>query len=482
MAGRVEAIDPGSRRGQGRGRSGAPWPTSTGCSAPCSTLVDIDEGWEAAFEAAVGEALAAVVDRRRRELDPRRLRSWRTTRLTGAVIALGVGGRMRMVPLGHRRRGPRPTSGDRAPTSSTLLDALVGACGRCRGPLGDAVGGALAKPGRRWSSTRSGDRFGSDRLAGGGDRVAGPPAAALDEARAEAGAGPRLATARRRRRPRLAVGREAARRACAKHEAQAEPQEARTRERGRRIDRRPARPIGPTRADRELEDREGQLVESGTGVPPAGRRHRTAGSADELPALEAEEAEHAEPGGALASRGPAWRNGAERRAAEPSSRSESAPSRGAASCSAPARSTSPARAARSSGSGPGGAGRRARAVAVGRRRASTTDWASDLAGRCRIDRGAGDRAGPVGDRSRGGGGAATTRGERAEAEKELAELRERRARLELGDRVPGPAGDPGRDDSPRPRHRARGGHGHRPAPSCPGGRRPRPGCETWSAS
>ena len=65
------------------------WPTPTACVGTLLDLVRIDAGWEAAVEAALGEALNAVV-----VTDPpaaaRALHALRASDTSGAVLALGL--------------------------------------------------------------------------------------------------------------------------------------------------------------------------------------------------------------------------------------------------------------------------------------------------------------------------------------------------------------------------------------------------------
>lgn len=154
-------------------------------------LVEIDEGWEPAVEAALGEGLTAVVVR-----DPgtarRALQRLHDDAGTGAVLSLGAAARdAARVPTpstgepvrGHlrpRRQGPA------APLASdldALLDVLLDGAVRVDGWAG-AVDVSLASP-RSVVVTPQGDRFGPTgwRLGVGGD---GATAAALDDATAQA--------------------------------------------------------------------------------------------------------------------------------------------------------------------------------------------------------------------------------------------------------------------------------------------------------
>jgi chromosome segregation protein len=142
-------------------------------------LVEVDAGWEAAFEAAMGEALTAVV------VDDvaagrRALQALHSDALSGAVIALGAGLAPRVpppvgVPL---RRHVRSRRAD----VEALLDGLVGAAVVVDGGWGEAVDVALAHP-EAIAVTADGDRF---ALTGWRVGVAGSGAtgAALDDAKA----------------------------------------------------------------------------------------------------------------------------------------------------------------------------------------------------------------------------------------------------------------------------------------------------------
>jgi chromosome segregation protein len=142
-------------------------------------VVEVDAGWEAAFEAAVGDALTAVVvsgvDVGRRALD-----SLHAADEQGAVLALGAAGRARPVPPdgGEPVRGHVRASD---PQVDALLDQLLGSAVAVDGGWADAVDVALGHP-DAVVVTRAGDRFGATGWRIG---VAGSGAtrAALDEAR-----------------------------------------------------------------------------------------------------------------------------------------------------------------------------------------------------------------------------------------------------------------------------------------------------------
>jgi chromosome segregation protein len=146
-------------------------------------LVDIDPGWEAAAEAACGEALAAVVvgsvDAGRRALAV-----LAEGDVAGAVLAVGGGTRppaSGVPPVGEPVLAHvRP----RSPEVGPLLDALLGSAVAVEGPWERALDAALAHP-DAVVVTREGARFGVT-----GWRVVtattGATGAALDEATARA--------------------------------------------------------------------------------------------------------------------------------------------------------------------------------------------------------------------------------------------------------------------------------------------------------
>jgi chromosome segregation protein len=142
-------------------------------------LVEIDDGYEAAFEAAAGEALAAVVvddvDAGRRALD-----LLHRGDVAGAVLPLGAVNAPAPLPLGdgeplrwHVRSEDRNVD--------VLLDALFGTVVVVQGDWTAAVDLALRNPGVV-IVTRDGDRFGVT-----GWRVGGPASGATGAALAEAG-------------------------------------------------------------------------------------------------------------------------------------------------------------------------------------------------------------------------------------------------------------------------------------------------------
>ncbi|MEZ5141354.1 MAG: chromosome segregation protein SMC [Acidimicrobiales bacterium] len=141
-------------------------------------LVEIDDGWEPAFEAAAGEALAAVVVEGA-DAGRRALAALVDGGLTGAVLSTGADDPVPAAPqVGEAVRGHVRAS---RPAVEALLDRLVGAAAVVDGGWPAAVDAALAHPGTV-VVTRDGGRFGPGgwRLGAGG---AGATAAALDEAR-----------------------------------------------------------------------------------------------------------------------------------------------------------------------------------------------------------------------------------------------------------------------------------------------------------
>src|SRR5690606_19405344 len=142
---------------QARARAGAERLASVeGVVGTLLDLVDIDEGWEAAVEAAAGEALAAVVvdgvDAARSAID-----ALERDDVGGAVLALGATRPARTAPpVGEPvRRHVRATR----PDVEALLDALLGHAVVVDGGWGAAVDASLAHP-DAVVVTRAGGRFG----------------------------------------------------------------------------------------------------------------------------------------------------------------------------------------------------------------------------------------------------------------------------------------------------------------------------------
>ncbi len=146
-------------------------------------LVDVDEGWEAAFEAAAGEALTAVVVT---GVEPARraLRVLHDRSTPGAVLALGAS----LAPASPPRVGQPLRSHVRSidPAVARLLDGLLGAATVVDGGWEAALDAALTHP-AAIVVTRQGDRFGTLgwRVGTAGTGATG---AALEEARTRAAA------------------------------------------------------------------------------------------------------------------------------------------------------------------------------------------------------------------------------------------------------------------------------------------------------
>jgi chromosome segregation protein len=172
---------------QARSRAGAERLASvSGVIGTLLDLVDIDEGWEAAVEAAAGEALAAVVvdgvDAARAAVAALQEGAEGEGAVGGAVLALGATRTSRTAPpIGERVRGHVRAS---RPDVEALLDALLGAAVAVDGGWSAAVDAALAHP-DALVVTRDGGRFGVTgwRV---GTASTGATGAALEEARQRA--------------------------------------------------------------------------------------------------------------------------------------------------------------------------------------------------------------------------------------------------------------------------------------------------------
>jgi chromosome segregation protein len=145
-------------------------------------LIEIDTGWEAAVEAALGDALEAVVvaspQAGRRALD-----SLHASNVHGAVIALGAT-RVSSFVLPEQGVPVRPHVRSRHDGVAELLDAIIGSAVRVS-TLVDAIDLAIANP-QAVVVTNDGDRFGAT-----GWRVGvasgGATASALEEAQERLG-------------------------------------------------------------------------------------------------------------------------------------------------------------------------------------------------------------------------------------------------------------------------------------------------------
>jgi chromosome segregation protein len=251
-------------------------------------VVDVDHGWEAAFEAAAGEAIAAVVvdsvDSGRRALA-----ELHAGDAAGAVLALGAGrtgaSRSGTDAVRSHVRGTRPGV-------DALLDALVGGCVAVD-DWPSAVDAALVHP-DAVVVTRHGDRFGPTgwRVGAAGSGATG---AALDEARARAGSATAAAAGARNA---VAAGRTAVREA-----RQAEVDLSK--ELDRNASRRRAAAEALARVEHDRTDGDGEVDALAAHVAELEERARRdvdrVGELEaRLPALEAEEAAVAEQGRAMA--------------------------------------------------------------------------------------------------------------------------------------------------------------------------------------
>jgi chromosome segregation protein len=253
-------------------------------------LVEVDAGWEAAVEAACGEALAAVVldsvDSGRRALGV-----LAEGDVSGAVLVLGAAPLApRAAPAGEPVLGHvRPRRSEVGP----LLDELLGAAVVVDGGWEAALDAALAHPGAV-VVTREGDRFGVTgwRI---GTSATGATGHALDEAR-----------------ERAATAIAAAERAIADHQAaRAAVDEARRVEEaavGRLEEARASLAGAAAARERSMAEREDVSAElatlEGQRVEAAGQLARDRARADELnallPELEAEEASRREQAATMA--------------------------------------------------------------------------------------------------------------------------------------------------------------------------------------
>jgi chromosome segregation protein len=145
-------------------------------------LVEIDDGWEAAFEAAAGEALVAVVVRDR-DAARRALRALHDGDASGAVLALG-GLTSPSSPHAFGSDSVRAHVRGRDARVDVLLDHLVGAAVVVEGGWEAALDEAAARA-DIVAVTRSGDRFAAEGWRLGAPR-AGATAAALEQARGRA--------------------------------------------------------------------------------------------------------------------------------------------------------------------------------------------------------------------------------------------------------------------------------------------------------
>ena len=191
VGGRVEALQ--LALDAARARAGAE--RLAGLDGVLGTLLDlvrIDEGWEPAVEAALGEALSAVV-----VADPaaaaRALHALRSSDTTGAVVALGLGApsRAAAAPAGGETVRPHVSAAD--PGVGRLLDALMD--GAIRVADIDAAVRMAATASAAVVVTIAGDRFDARGWRLGVAAGGGATLAALEDATTRAAA----ADERRRR-------------------------------------------------------------------------------------------------------------------------------------------------------------------------------------------------------------------------------------------------------------------------------------------
>ncbi len=249
-------------------------------------LVEIDEGWQPAVEAALGDALLAVVVENP-DAGRRALASLRESNVNGAVLALGLESVGAAVEPPAGGDAVRPHIRSRRPEVSHLLDVVLASAVRA-GSWTDAVDLAVAAPGAI-VVTETGDRFGVSGwrlgVAGGG-----ATAAALEEATErfeQAKAEPRSPRSGRPGRPCRAAGRAAAR--AAAHPA-ARPARCRLHRQLRGADARAQGERRETAA--ELEGAERAHAEVAERI--ARERARIAELESLVPSLEADEAAEAE--------------------------------------------------------------------------------------------------------------------------------------------------------------------------------------------
>ncbi|HEY1633810.1 MAG TPA: chromosome segregation protein SMC [Acidimicrobiales bacterium] len=148
-------------------------------------LVEVDLGWERAFEAAAGEALAAVVMAGPAEARTA-LGHLREAETRGAVLALGARGHLPVVASADLAEVDLIRTHVRSAVDGVehLLDVLLAGAVVAPGGWDEAVGLALSRP-ELIVVTVEGDRFGLSgwRIGDGGPTATG---AALEEARARA--------------------------------------------------------------------------------------------------------------------------------------------------------------------------------------------------------------------------------------------------------------------------------------------------------
>jgi chromosome segregation protein len=251
-------------------------------------LIEVDEGWSPAFEAAAGEAIAAVVvdgvDAARRALA-----HLQANDAAGAVLALGAAHQAVALPFEAMEVGTPVRDHVRSPNPdvAALLDVLLANAVAVDGAWTDALDLALDHPGLV-VVTRDGDRFAANGWRAGAAGT-GATGAALDEARSAA------------QRAEAAVAGTTDRHHAARNEAAA----ARTAETqmAKAVDENEARRVAASQAlarvEAEARDAATEADTLRTHLAELGERvereqQRVAELATALPALEAEEHEGAE--------------------------------------------------------------------------------------------------------------------------------------------------------------------------------------------
>ncbi|MBW3642191.1 MAG: chromosome segregation protein SMC [Actinobacteria bacterium] len=274
---------------EARARAGAErLATFDGVLGPLLELVEVDPGWEGAFEAACGQALAAVVVTGGPEGARRCLQHLRRLG-SGAVLGVGVDRPPTVAPavgeaVRAHVRSPHPEMGP-------LLDGLVGGAvcvgGGEPSPWEQALEVARASPGAV-VVTREGDRFAPDGWRVGAV-TGGATKAALDDATARAEAAAGVAAAARERRLQAQAALEQARRAAAELDSSAKQVASVL----------VASEQALARLDRDLLDLARQRAAlqrelDHLGADAAGERRRAEALGSTLPELEAAEARCAE--------------------------------------------------------------------------------------------------------------------------------------------------------------------------------------------
>jgi chromosome segregation protein len=180
---------------QARGAAGAEvLAGASGMVGTLDELIEVDDGWHAAFEAAVGATLAAAVVVEGADTARAALARLHEHAASGTLLAIGTnagGGDRGDVPVGaqHLRSHVRP----KVPAVAGLLDRLLSGVVAVGSGWRDAVDVALEHP-ELVVVTRDGDRFSAQGWVVRGEE-APATAAAAEEARALAEAAARAADA-----------------------------------------------------------------------------------------------------------------------------------------------------------------------------------------------------------------------------------------------------------------------------------------------